>query len=360
MAEWQGVVNTTMHKFFKGAVDALMRNFKLFAMLNDRGLITYNMSGDLFDWKVKYLQNSMIGFDDSDTLVFSDINRHKTAQLPWRGYSMAEGYKERDRLMNSGMEAIVKVFSTKAEDIMEDIEEQIGYEFYVDGNAAGNGKKFHGIESFMGVSGTVAGSPVGSPHSNYANINTDLGGYGGTWGATAWPAGTGSATYDFWAPMIVDYTNVLWPQATKTWDNTCIDAMRYGLQKVRRNKSKSKQVDCVIHEGELYRKFVTLLQTEERLNVSPQNGSSGLWKLGFTDVTNFDGVDITWEYGITNPYGYGWCMNDVELLCLGEDFIKTGKPDWDVASQSWRFATIILANLKFKSLRNFVSWKNIS
>lgn len=360
MAEWAGVVATTIAKYIKGATDEVLRNRKLLAILNDRGLVTFNNSGKNVEWRLKYIQAPMKGFDDSDTLTFDRVNRHRVATLDWRGYNMTDSMTDRERKMNSGAEAIVKVFSTKAKDMMEDFEEQLGDELYIDGNASGNNKRFHGIESFMGYSGTVASSPVGAPNSVYAGNNCALGTYGGSWSGN-WPSGTGSATYDFWSPIIVDYTNTLWSAAVKIWDYTCIEATRFGLMKARRNKSKKKMIDVVLHEQELYRKFVQLFQTEERINVDANSGgSSGLRKLGFGDILNFDGIDITWEYGTPSAVGYGWCMDDIELMSLDSELLKVQGPTFDESSQSWRFWAVLLANLKFESIRNFASWKAVS
>jgi hypothetical protein len=160
--------------------------------------------------------------------------------------------------------------------------------------------------------------------------------------------------------LIVDYTNTLWTPATKTWANTAIEALRFGIIKAKKNKSKRGQLDLILANDELYRPFLSLLQTEERINVSPENGSSGLYKLGFTEVTNFDGVDITYEYGVPAGVAYGWCMNLVELISTqGELFVPEG-PDFDIASQSHRFSIDFIGNLKFEAIRNFVKWMAIS
>lgn len=361
MAEWAGVVASTIAKYFRGAEPAVLRNRKVLAMLADRGLISYNNSGEHVEWRTRYLQNAMSGFGDGNTLTFPRINRLKVMSLDWRGYSCAEQMFERDKAMNKGTEAIVKVFSEMAGWMHEDVDEQLGTEVYVDGNASGNGQKFHGIESFMGVTGTVSSSKVGAPSSTYAGVSCALGAFGGV-NVGNWPDGTAPTNYDFWSPVVVDYTNANWPQAVKTWENTCIDAQRYGLMASRRNKGKNKQIDVVIHERELYRKLVTLYQTEERINVrmGPEGGSSGLLKLGFSDIINFDGVDTTWEYGVPDGVGYGWCMNDVELMSLYEELLKVKGPVFAEEAQAWRIWLIILANLKFKSLRNFVAWKAVT
>lgn len=359
MAEWAGVVASTITKYFRGEVDNTMRNRKWLAILNDRGLLSFNNSGIQVQWNPRYLQNTLLGFDDSDTLTFSRVNRHKNAILPWRGYAMTEQMTDREKEMNKGAEAIVKLFSNKAKWMMEDIRQQLGTELYVDGNASGNGQRWHGIESFMGISGTVSGSKAGNNSDSYAGLTTNLGTYGGTWTGN-WPEGTGPTQYDFWSPLVVDYTNALWNQSTKTWAYTALDALRYGLMAGRRNDSMDKQVDLVLLDRNMYFQFVTLLSAEERLMVTPTNGSSGLYKLGFTDTQNFDGVDVTWEYGTPANVGYGLCMNEIELMSLKGELVTVQGPVFSEEAQAWRFWTVLYSNLKFESIRNFIKWQAIS
>jgi hypothetical protein len=52
-------------------------------------------------------------------------------------------------LQNRSTEAIIKTYDEIATDLIDDMEEAFGEEFYVDGSAPGNSKRVHGIESFM-------------------------------------------------------------------------------------------------------------------------------------------------------------------------------------------------------------------
>ncbi len=366
MAEWLGVAAATITKYFRGETNAVLRKRKMLAMLNDRGLIATNMSGKNVEWRVRYLQNQLRGFDDSTTLTFSRVNRHQVAALDWRGYEMAEGITDRETEMNKGAEAIVKLMSQKAKWMMEDCKQQLGTEIYVDGNATGNGTRFHGLESFGAYNSTLAGAPVGVPDDSYAGLATDLGDKGGSWSdTTKWPSGEGSSQYDYWSPLIVDYTSQLatasggWAAATKTWANTAIEALSYGLLHGRKNDDVDKQVDVVFLDRELYRGLTNLLRLNERLNITPSEGSSGLWKLGFKDIVNFDGVDVTWEFGTPANVGYGIATNEIELMSLKSELVNAKGPTFDEASQSYRFWLIVLANLKFESIRNMIFWKAI-
>jgi hypothetical protein len=135
----------------------ILRNRKLLAMMQERGRITINHSGDLMDWKVRYKRAPMQGYADSDTLTFSRRDRWKTAQLDWRGYAATDSMTKLERLKNKDTEAIVKVYSEIATNLMDDMDDQFGDELYIDGNAAGNTKRIHGIESLPRLVSANAG-----------------------------------------------------------------------------------------------------------------------------------------------------------------------------------------------------------
>jgi hypothetical protein len=357
-AEWSRVVNTTMHQFIREEEVNILRNRKLLAMLKERGRISFNHSGDFMDWKVRYKRAPMQGFTDSDTLTFARRDRWKTAQLEWRGYAGTDSMTKRERLMNKNAEAIIKVFSQIGQNLMEDIEEHFGDELYVDGNASGNEKRMHGIESFMGVSGAASGGFIGVNDDSYAGLDTDLAAYGGTWSGT-WPNGTGDSHYDFWTPLVVDYEDTAWAAATKTWPNTCLEALRYGIIKGKKNKSKKGMLDLILLNDELYRQFMDKLQTEEQINVDRTMKKGGLLSLGFSDVVNFDGVDVSSEYGVPETVGYGWAFEHMELRSLqGQLFVPEG-PDFDIATQSYRFSIDSFCQARHNP-RYFCKWDDIT
>lgn len=363
MAEWSRVVNTTINEYMREQEVNILRNRKLTAMMRERGRITFNHAGLLMDWKVKYKRAPMQGYADSDTLTFTRKDRWKTAQLDYRGYAATDAMTKLEKLKNKNTEAIVKVYSEIASNLAEDVEEHFGDEFYIDGNASGNSKRIHGIESFMSVSGAAANGYIGLPNDTYAGLVTTLANYGGDWsssgGNTTWPTGTGDAHYDFWSPLIVDYTDTSWSASTKTWPNTCREALRYGILKGKKNKSKKGMLDLILLNDELYRQFEDKCDSNERLIVKRGDRKGSLYALGFEDVINYDGVDITYEYGVPVNTGYGWSMENMELCSLqGQVWVPEG-PDFDIASQSWRFSIDFFGNMRFNP-RYFVKFVNIT
>lgn len=359
MTAWARTAATTIRKYIKGETDATIRNRKLLAILEDRGRITYNHSGTDVQWQVAYKDAPMVGFDDSDTISFARLNRWKNAVLPWRGYSASDQITKMEEEMNKGAEALIKVMSSMAMRLMKDVKKHAGLELYVDGNASGNSKRWHGIESFFSNSGADPDGYIGVNNDTYAGLSTALAGGGGTWTGN-WPTGTGDAHYDFWTPLIVDYTDTAWSATTKTWPNTCIESLRYGIIKGKKNAAKEEMLDLNLMNDELFRQFQDRLQIEEHINVTKGGGSSGLLKLGFDDIVNFDGVDHTFEYGVPSGVAYGWAMGMVELMSLQSDLFVPQGPDFSIESQSHRFAIMHFGNLKFESIRNFVKWMSIT
>lgn len=362
MAEWSRVVNTTIRKYVKGEEVQILRNRKLTALLQSRGRVKFNCSGEQLDWKVRYKRAPLTGYADADTLTFPRRNRWKTAVLPWRGYATTDSMTKKERLMNKSTEAIVKMYDGIARVLLNDIEDQFGDELYVDGNGTGNSKRIHGIESCLAATQTVnistgaarsanAADKVGAPVDTYANLLTTRGNYGGSWSGS-WPNGTGDAHYDFWTPVLVNYTSTAFGGAADTWAGQGDEAIRYMIIKCQKNKSKRGQMDLVLLTGDLYNDLLNLMDAKERFISRPNRTEGSLAKLGFTDMLNYDGVEVTWEYGVTANVGYGFNVDHMTLNSLQSQLFVPEGPDFDIASQSYRFSIDFFGNMQLNP-RNF-------
>lgn len=348
MAEWSRVVNTTISDFVKGEEINILRNRKMLALMKQRGRITFNHSGDKIVKRVRFKRAPMIGYTDGDTLTFSRRDRWKITEQEWRGYSVTDAMTKKERLMNKGAQAIIDIYSDLGRSLMEDIDDQFGEEFYIDGNATGNSKRIHGIESFFGAGAASANGYILTPSDTYCSLKTDLGYYGGNWatsgGNSTWPTGTGDAHYDFWSPTLVSYNNASFAAATDNWVNNAVEALRYGIIKSKKNKSKKGTLDYITLEDELYRLFLGTQDSKQQLNVN-RGEAVGLVALGFTDVTNFDGVDITYEYGMPSGIGYGLNVDQMNLMSLQDALFKVEGPDWDIATKAWRTSVDFFGNM---------------
>src|SRR6185436_17737423 len=182
-------------------------------------------SGKDLDWKVQFKRAPLTAFSDGGTITFARRERHKTANLSWRSYVVTDMMSKLDRLKNSGQQAIINYYSGIMDEWLEDdMFEQFCDELYA--NGVTNTDRIHGIESFLGDGGAVTSSGYRAPSSTYAGLSCVKGNYGGSWTGT-WPDGTGDPQYDFWSPLIANYTHTTaWGGSTHTWATHCVDVMR--------------------------------------------------------------------------------------------------------------------------------------
>lgn len=358
MAEWSRIVNTTISEYVRGEEINILRNRKLLDLMRSKGRISMNHSGLSFVKRIRFKRAPMVGYADGDTLTFSRRDRWKSAELDWRGYSTTDAMTKKEQLMNKGTEAIVNIFSELAKSLVEDMNDQFGDELYIDGNATGNTKRIHGIESFMGTSGVSANGYVGVPSDTYANLNTGLGYYAGSWttsgGNSTWPQGTGDASYDFYSPTIVSYTNASFAAATDNWTNNAIESLRYGIIRSRKNKTKDGSLDLILLDDELYRLYLGANDSRQQVYVN-RNEKTGLTALGWGDVINFEGVDITYEYGMPLNTGYGFNTMQMMLMSLQATLFKADGPEYCIEDKSWRTSLDYFGNCWWNP-RYFCKW----
>lgn len=362
MDAWLRVANTTISEYIRKEEVNILRSRKLPALLQSRGRITFNHSGKGMDWKVRYKRAGMTGYADGDTLSFARVERHKTATLDWRGYTATDSVTKFERLANRSTEAIVKVIDDVGTMLKEDIQDNFAEELFVDGNAANNTKRLHGFESFFGNGGAAAASvPVATPSDTYAGLSTALGNYGGSWttsgGNSVWPTGTGSAEYDFWSPLIVDYGNAAFNASSDNWRNNCVEALSYGItHSASKNKQAGGTPDVILLENELFRVLKDVQQAKQQVNITP-GGGDGLWSMGFKDVIYHDGVEVTSEYGVPVGVGYGIPLMALELRSMQKTMFDT-ESDPEISTRATRFVVDFLGNLKCNP-RPFVKWLDL-
>jgi hypothetical protein len=339
------VVNTTIKKYIRDREINILRNRKLTALLKKKGRISFNWSGTEMDWKVKYKRVRLTPFADGDTLEFSRKDRNKTAKLDWRGYSATDSMTKGEFLMNRGTEAIIKQYSEIASDLIDDMEDAFGEEFYVNGYAPGNSKRIHGIESFLSATQN-AGNGAATPTGSFAGLSCVPGAFGGQWDPGAlpgWPHGKGDTQYDFWSPLVVDYGDTLFG-GTPTWAANCIEALAFAIIKTKKSKSAKGQLDMFLVDDEMFRILLKQLRGKERIVVERSAEKSPLVALGFSDTVNIDGTDCSWEYGMPANVGYGFNCDMMELRSQQAQVFVPEGPDYDQATKVHRFSVDFFGN----------------
>lgn len=355
---------TTLAKHIRDVEEAMLRNFQIGALLEANGRISYNNGGRGFDWPVQYRLHSARGYTGDGPRSFTRTNLWKTANLEYRGYEATDSMQYKEYLENTGEEAVVKVFDGLVTRLETSMKQALAKEYFIDGSDANNTTNWHGLESMFAINGTVnistgaqrsanAADKVGYPNDTYAGLSTVLGNAGGeNESGQVWPQGIADAQYDFWSPLVVNYTSTAFSGTADTFAAQGDEAMRYAIIHSQRNANIDGQITNVILARNLYNDFLNLIDAKEAINIQ-RNEPNGLVALGFKNVTVFDGVEVSWETAVPTNVGYGLNYNNMELMCMDSSMFRSQGPEYDIDTDSFKAAVSTLSNLKFKSPRNF-------
>jgi hypothetical protein len=332
MNDWGRSTAVSIARYIQGEEQAVLRDHPLLALLQQRGRVEFNVSGNSVEKRLKIRQAPLIGYADGDTLNYQRRNRWVVASLDHRGYYVSDSYGKVEKLANRGKERIVDLVGGMSERLMEDLRENFAMQLYVDGYATGNEKFLCGLESIFGNSGAATNGFVAINSDTYAGLSTALSDKGGSWGAsggaTTWPLGRGSSEYDYFSPLIVDYTDGSWAAGTKTWPNTCGEAMRFALHYSEKNVSSKGRTDLILLDRELHRQFLDANDTKQVINVNRGQDVGPLTGLGFGKAINYDGASLITGFGLpyynSAPLGYGLNVDQIQLWSMqGQLFVPT-------------------------------------
>lgn len=356
---WARTLNTVMAAHIAEVELAMLRNFKMGALLESAGRISFN-SGSGFDWRFQYRNHEVSGTTGETPRNFARRNLWLTAALQYRGYQVTDMYYYKELREASGKEALIKLTDGFVDRMEQSLKQGLATEFYIDGEASGNTTSWHGKESMFGTNGTVnvstgaqrsanAADPVGYASDTYATQSTALGNNGGeNESGVVWPEGVADPEYDCWTPLIVCYNSTYFNGSANTWAGQCDEAISYLLTHSQRN-AVDNAIDTILLNRKLFWQFKARQRAKERINVTD---SLKLRSLGFKDTVEFDGCEIGLENAIPSAVGYGFNIQNMELRSLDEQMYRVQGPVEDIDIDGYKSVVSTLSNLKHNSPRN--------
>lgn len=371
--DWARTIGTTLVTHLKEEEQTTFRQFKVFAALEGNGRVAMNQGGRGFDWQVRYRNQPVTSNNGESPRVFARHNLWQRAYLPYRGYTVTDQVTKREMLENRGAQALIDIAGKMNSRLQESMREHLSKEVYIDGNAAGNENRWHGLESIFKTTGTInvsdgspraAGDanavldPFGYPDDEYAGLSTQLGYIAGSQlELGSWPNVTVDPEYDFYSPIVVNYTSTYFGGPTADWKGQCIEAIREGVNHAKRNDTRESQIDMILVSRKMYIDFLNRLDSRERAIVTKTNG---LRSYGFSDVVELDGIEVSTEYAVPSGVGYGLSIGNMEMKCMEGQLMVGEGPYYNEELQSYRYAVSVLANIKMKSPRNFIKFQAIA
>lgn len=355
-SEFLRIDKTTIGEQIKEEEINIVRNQKVLALLEDNGRITFNHSGKRMEFNVRKSRNSLIPYGDGGSLDFPRVNRWEDAALPWRGYVASEQVGKLEKLKNQGEPARINFVAEIVEALMDDVRYGFGAEFFKDGNATGNENRIHGFPSFLAITGS---NQYTAPSDSYAGLSTVLGDLGGAVLSGSWPDGQFDAEYDAWSPMTVNYTHASWTAATDNWANNVLEVLRAGIVHNANLRGKGQgMLEVILMTAEMYRLYLEAQASKERIVVNRNQDNSRLIAMGFKDVVNYDGVDLSFESEVPSTEAFGINTKMMELKSL-QPQLFVPSDDFDMDYLADRYALDFFGNLQCNP-RGCVHWDNIT
>lgn len=322
---WEGIVHATMPTYLKKLVDVTMRDRLLLAMIQKRGRIKLNCSGDYLRWPVFYSLPEMETYNDGGIINFGNHNPNLTLAVDWRGYIVQDSISMMQHAINSGTAQIIGLFQQKQNNIRQKIREAFCSELYGDGDAADAGMRIHGLESFMDHDDTniVVGDRVAIPEDTFGKTaeSTGLGDHGGFWSAnssskpsaylaTDWPDGQGSSEYDCLAPKLVNWSSNAWGTSSTAWEDNAWRVTDATIDWMSYTGGKEAKPDVLVYSNDMFRGYKYAQESKTRINIPHKESED----LGFSDTLNHNGVAIDKDFDC--PIDTGYCINvDKMELC---------------------------------------------
>jgi len=355
----QRVAAATIAEWSKEVSEQTVQRYILLSMLQKKGRIKYGCNGGESRWVFRYRDHTLRGFPDNVPLSFTKETTIKNANLPWRGYYVADSITHQEKLEQGGDSAMIKIFEGRSELMRRGAIRQLAPEFFVDGNSAAAvaNNSFHGIESMMGIAAQTSSDHLATTHDDsYAGQSTAVN-----------ALGTGESS-NVWTPVIVN-TDYDPGDGTRSWANYADEHVRFGLIESTYSPSKEDNTDLILLTKSAYNDYLNILDDKERLNIK-RGESIATAKMGFDKFVEQDGCVIGWDLAVPTTdsdsmtvRGYGFNTDRMKLKVLGPKKSKNlfdSRVTFNDDYQADRVVLRLLGNLCFESPRHFTKFADIS
>lgn len=356
MATWasgQRVSTVTINKYLLGEEPNILSRDKILALLKQHNRISFGTenSGDKIDWLVKMDRGAREDrVDGADTSTYGQPNRDKTAQLAWGKIEYFEKVTKGEKLKNRGKPRRVNLVQQTIDSMKDDISEALVDDIFGDGTGQTNDPVL-GLRKVLGLVATPTDQyPTPDTTDTYAGIRMDLGGAsGGSPTSGSWPNGIFPPKYYFWTPLQANYEHAAWGGASADWANNGPTVLRRLIDNQMNLRGRRGMIDTFFVTADMFSSFKDNQEAKQRFVVT-QPGKKGLISLGFSDVINYDGVEVTPDPSVPAEYGIGLNFDGMELLSMQDQLFYTDDDYW-LDGKTQKFSIDFWGQLKLNPYR---------
>jgi len=314
------------NEYIRREIAPMDRLSKFYGDLKSAGRVSFGNGGNQIEWRPTLSARTIrAGAGNPSGVSFNQTTTEKVAQLPYRTYDMGEHTTKFEKLATQSgggyFGSITKILKSLSKDFIRDY----GPKFYKDGSATGS-KDIHGLESWFGSTGAlISNSVFVNPSDTYAGLSTALG-VTGSWTAEAsngWPTGTGDVEYHSFSPFLIDYNATALGGSTTNFANQ----WEFAINRVQTYMLVLQRVtpNSLYLAPSLYASAKDSLKGAQRFTTT---ADSSLVRLGHRTL-QYDGMEVTTEYGIPTAVGYFLSWEYLELRVMGSQLIEM-EEDYDI------------------------------
>jgi hypothetical protein len=360
------VARATAPTFIKGFADLTMRKRIWMALLRKYGRVLFNQGGHTTVWGVRVREATPHTIGANPTFDFNSINRNEQLSLDWRGYGHEGVLWVKDKLMNgqAGASQLWNMLNDRTETLAEEFARMFNREIYVDGEAAGNGERFHGRGTFLNYkAGVTSDDRVALPDGSYAGLSIELGGLGGSCtnaisagekpntdlGAD-WPEGQATADFDATSPLILNISSDRWtPDGGTTWrdNNEAILSYTNEIQSARGARESRTAGEAPILNlmtAKMKNEFEMGQRGRFQINLQMQE----MIDLGFPDTYRYEGAVIAADYECPHGEMHQLSPGTMEYAALTEDYWTFEGPTYLPGQMKWIWLLYTYGNFRFQ------------
>ena len=296
--------NVLDHYFLNEVWESTVNNRPFFAALKKRGHIETGLSGKNLVWNANVGRHQMAAYDEAEVINITRKKHEIQLTLPWAFLTVTDAITRDEIAMNGDSVSFRRVNKDMMERMKRNFETRINAQALTqDGNATAT-NVLHGVETFMGATGTLAIRQTAN--DTYAGQATVTGGI--TTVDNPDPNG--------WSPTLTNYTSTGWSVTGATWRLNCMEALTTTKDLITYGNAAEEQPDLVILDRTMFSVLKDVMQESQRLVVNGRVDKGTTTGLGIPGAVEYDGLEVIFDADQTANTGFMGNFNQTWLDVL--------------------------------------------
>lgn len=360
-------IRTSAPQYMSDFSDLTIRGHILFNLMREYGMFEFNATSASTIYQIQVREPEVRTAQDTTRKVFSNSAVFEQCQVGVRWYEASDMLTEIQWKENQGKTQLIDLWETKMKNLGTAMVRRLQEWAYRDGNASPYTDGFQGFESCLADNGSsVAGDRIALPSDSYAGQSTALAGFGGSWSSDStdymnagltndWPYGSGTANYDAFSPLLLNYTSTAWSSGSALWSDNLEEVLREAsaIMQAKNGFVNVNEVPVLfLMSPKLYVQAKGFYSQRFRMLTPYRDNEVGFPSTG---TLSLDGHVLKSDYACPVTTFYGLCPQHIEMFWMvcrnpsGENpFIDVDGPVWDTSTAAYLMRIAAGGNLRMQ------------